>query len=65
MRCYIQYKGPYVWCAPSEPPIITPLATGNAVPSAAPFPMPFAFFPLAGAQLACCPSTSCNLQYQD
>ena len=36
-------------CA-AEPPTITPLATGNSVPSSTPFPLPYAFFPLAGVQ---------------
>ena len=33
------------------PPAITPLTTGSSVPSSTPFPLPYAFFPLAGTRL--------------
>ena len=45
------------WTVAAVPPAITPLTTGSSVPSSTPFPLPYAFFPLAGTR----PISACLL----
>ena len=52
-------------CDPAVPPSITPLTTGNSVPTATPFPLPYAFFPLAGVLLTLRYTNSCRQYWQD